>query len=70
MAYSRMTIDCYKLYVKKEKKWKQEKIYYTESDMNKGFSEYKKSCSYPVKVVLGREPITENNKEYLGMLNM
>ena len=64
--YKRKTIDIWKFYCNYGQGWELEIIEYTKSMMKVNKKAYLENSPYPLKVVRGREPITEQNKEYIG----
>ena len=66
MAYVRKTIDCYRFYCDYGQGWEHEITEYTRSDMRINRRAYLENSPYPLRIVRGREKITNVNREYVG----
>lgn len=61
MAYQRKTVDCWRFYVNygAGDEWEHECTEFTRKAMQENRKAYRENCAYPLKIVKGREPITE-----------
>lgn len=66
MAYQRKTIDVWKFFCDYGQGWEHEITEYTRTAMKENKKAYLENSPYPLKVVRGREPITDQNREYIG----
>lgn len=66
MAYVRKTIDCYRFFIDYGQGWEHEITEYRRSDMRENKRAYLENSPYPLKIIRGRERITDGNRDYVG----
>lgn len=66
MAYQRKTVDCYRFYCDYGNGWEHEITEYTRGAMKENRRAYLENSPYPLKIVKGREIISDTNREYIG----
>jgi len=55
----RKTRDCWRIYVNYGSGWEHECTEYSLNDMKENRRAYSENCTYPIRIVRGRERITE-----------
>ena len=55
MAYKRKTVDVWRFYLNYGQGWEHEISEYTREEMKVNRKAYRENCSYPLRIVKGRE---------------